>query len=115
MTTAPPPTRSRNRPDIDEAFKWNLSDIYPDWQVWDSARAELDRRIDEFAGLKGTLALGADRLLKAYRLSDDLGQLAYRVYFFPSLRYDEDQRDNSVNARKQQVQALAEIVAEAVR
>jgi len=28
------------------------------------------------------------------------------VYFFPSLRYDEDQRDNSVNARKQQIQAL---------
>jgi oligoendopeptidase F len=28
------------------------------------------------------------------------------VYFFPSLKHDEDQRDNSVNARKQQIQFL---------
>jgi len=35
-----------------------------------------------------------------------LGQLAYKVYFYPSLKYDEDQRDNGVNARKQQIQAL---------
>ena len=34
------------------------------------------------------------------------GQLAYRVWYFPSLRYDEDQRDNTVNARRQQVQIL---------
>ncbi len=106
MPTAPPPSRSRNRPDIDGQFKWNLLDIYPDWDAWDRARAELSRRIDEYAALKGTLAQGPDRLLAAYRLGDELGQLAYRVYFFPSLRYDEDQRDNSVNARKQQVQAL---------
>jgi oligoendopeptidase F len=105
MATAPP-ARSRNRPDIDDQFKWNLLDIYPDWDAWDLARGELNTRIDEYAALKGTLAQGADRLLAAYRLGDELGQLAYRVYFFPSLRYDEDQRDNSVNARKQQVQAL---------
>jgi oligoendopeptidase F len=40
------------------------------------------------------------------RLNDELGQLAYRVYFFPSLKYDEDQRDNDINARRQQIQAL---------
>ena len=56
--------------------------------------------------LKGTLAQGPDRLLAAMQLNDRLGQLAYKVYFYPSLKYDEDQRDNQVNARKQQVQAL---------
>ena len=105
MATAPT-QRSRNRQDTDNAFKWNLEDIYPDWATWDRARAELDRRIDEYAALKGTLAMGSDRLLIALRLNDTLGQLAYRVYYYPSLRYDEDQRDNEVNARKQQVQAL---------
>ena len=43
---------------------------------------------------------------RRYRLNDQLGQLAYKVYFYPSLKYDEDQRDNSVNARKQQIEAL---------
>ena len=104
--TSTAPARSRNRQDIDDAHKWNLADIYPDWQAWDAARAELDRRIAEFAALKGTLANGPDRLLAAYRLSDDLGQLAYKVYYFPSLSYDQDQRDNQANARRQQVFAL---------
>ena len=102
----PTETRSRNRTDIADAHKWSLDDIYPDWKAWESAYAELEKRIGEYAGLKGTLSQGADKLLAAYRLNDDLGQLAYKVYFFPSLKYDEDQRDNQVNARRQQVQAL---------
>jgi len=105
MTSAAPP-RPRNRAAIDDGHKWNLTDIYPDWRAWDGARAELERRIGEYAALKGTLAQGPERLLAAYRLNDELGQLAYKVYFYPSLKYDEDQRDNSVNARKQQVEAL---------
>ncbi len=98
--------RPRARAALAERHKWNLEDIYPDWAAWEVGRATLDRRIGEYAALKGTLASGPDRLLAAYRLNDELGQLAYTVYFYPSLRYDEDQRDNQVNARRQQVQAL---------
>jgi oligoendopeptidase F len=105
MPSAAPP-RSRVRAEIDDGHKWNLTDIYPDWESWDAARAELERWISEYAALKGTLARGPERLLAAYRLNDQLGQLAYKVYFYPSLKYDEDQRDNSVNARKQQIEAL---------
>jgi oligoendopeptidase F len=100
------PVRSRNRAEIDDAYKWNLADVFPDWAAWESARALLDRRIGEYAALKGTLAQGPERLLSAYRLNDELGQLAYGVYYYPSLKHDEDQRDNSINARRQQVQAL---------
>jgi len=97
---------SRERSEIAAEFTWNLDDIFTSWEQWDAARALLESRIDEYAALKGTLAQGADRILKAFELNDDLGKLAYTVYFYPSLRYDEDQRDNSVNARRQQVQAL---------
>jgi oligoendopeptidase F len=105
MTTGAVTTR-RTRADIDDAHKWNLADIYPDWTAWEAALATLEQGIGEYAGLKGTLGQGADALVRAYELNDRLGQLAYTVYFYPSLKYDEDQRDNSVNARKQQVQAL---------
>ncbi len=105
MTTAAPP-RSRNRADIDDAHKWNLSDIYPDWAAWERDRVVLETAIDEYAALKGTLAEGPERLLAAYRLNDRLGQLAHKVVYFPMLAYDEDQRDNAVNARRQQVEAL---------
>jgi oligoendopeptidase F len=37
---------------------------------------------------------------------DEMGALSYRVWYFASLHYDQDQRDNEVNARRQQVQIL---------
>jgi oligoendopeptidase F len=98
--------RSRNRAEIDERFKWNLSDIFPSWEAWSEGFRKLEAGIEQYAALKGTLEQGPGQLLKAYRLSDELGQLAYRVWYYPSLQYDEDQRDNTVNAKRQEVQIL---------
>jgi oligoendopeptidase F len=100
------PARSRRRADIPERFKWNLNDIYPDWNAWEAAYKKLEAGIDRYAALKGTLSEGAHRLLEAFQLSEELDQLAYRVWYYPSLQYDQDQRDNAVNAKKQQVQLL---------
>ena len=97
---------TRERGQIEERWKWNLADIFPGWDAWDEARASLAKGVDEYATLQGTLARGPDALLRAFQLSDSLGQIAYKVWYFVSLRYDEDQRDNAVNARKQQVQEL---------
>ena len=106
MTSQAPPARSRNRAEIPEKFKWNVQDIYGSWEEWDAAYKRLEAGVDRYAALKGTIAQGPDNLLTAFRLSEELGQLAYRVWYYPSLQYDEDQRDNTINARRQQVQIL---------
>ncbi len=102
----PPQARSRRRAEIAEAYKWNLGDIFGAWEDWEKSYKELEAGIEKYAALKGTLAQGPDRLLAAFHLSETLGQLAYRVWYFPALKYDEDQRDNAINARRQQVQIL---------
>jgi oligoendopeptidase F len=102
----PPQTRSRNRGEIPERFKWNLRDIFSNWDEWEEAYKRLQSGIEKYAALKGTLSKGPESLVSAFLLAEELGQLAYRVWYFPSLRYDEDQRDNQVNARRQQVQIL---------
>lgn len=104
MTTAA--AKSRNRADIPVEYTWNLADIYPDWTTWEADRGRLDERIDEFAALKGTLGHGPAALLTAFQLSDALGKLAHTVYYFPSLKYDEDQRNNDINAKRQTVESL---------
>ncbi len=107
LTSAEPAqTRSRRREEIPDRFKWNLMDIFPGWEAWEAAYKEIDGNIDRYAALKGTLAQGPDTLLDAFRLSERLEQLAYRVWYFPSLQYDQDQRDNAVSAKRQQVQIL---------
>ncbi|HMD36425.1 MAG TPA: M3 family oligoendopeptidase, partial [Vicinamibacterales bacterium] len=103
--TLPAPTL-RDRSEIPARFKWNLKHIFEDWQAWQAAYETLDRKIAEYAALQGTLARGADELLRPMRLSDEIGQLTYKVWYYASLMHDEDQRDNAINARRQQVQIL---------
>ena len=110
---APAAVALRERSDIDDRYKWDLASIFPDWSAWDAAYAELDGRIDEFGRLQGTLSGGSARLLTALELRDAIGQLSYKVWYFASLRYDEDQRDNDINAKRQQVQILFAKAAQA--
>jgi len=111
-TEAPAAPPLRDRDSIPERFKWNLKNIFATWGEWESAYAELDRKIDTFAALQGTLAR-AGGLLSALRLRDEIGQLEYKVWYFASLWYDQDQRDNQINARRQQVQILFAKAAQA--
>jgi oligoendopeptidase F len=108
-----PAPQLRDRKKIPDRFKWNLSPIFPDWGAWQAAYDELDKKIDASAALQGTLAKGAEYLLTAMKLSDEIGQLTYKVWYFASLKYDEDQRDNQINARRQQVQILFAKAAQA--
>jgi oligoendopeptidase F len=110
---APAATTLLERDQIEDRFKWNLRHIFPDWSAWDAAYAELDRKIAAFAALQGSLAGGGDKLLAALQLRDDIGQLEYKVWYFASLWYDQDQRDNQINAKRQQVQILFAKAAQA--
>ena len=112
-TEAPAAPPLRDRDSIPERFKWNLKNIFPTWDEWQAAYAELDRKIDAFAALQGTLGQGSERLLASLRLRDEIGQLEYKVWYFASLWYDQDQRDNQINARRQQVQILFAKAAQA--
>ena len=106
-----PPLRDRN--EIPDRFKWDLRRIFADWDAWQAAYLELERKIDRFKSFQGTLASGADALIGALRLRDDIGQLQYKVWYFASLWYDQDQRDNAINAKRQQIQILFARFAEA--
>ena len=101
------------RDQIPDRFKWNLQHIFPDWAAWDAAYADLDAKISVFAGLQGTLASGGEGLLASLKLRDDIGQLEYKVWYFASLWYDQDQRDNQINAKRQRVQILFAKAAQA--
>jgi oligoendopeptidase F len=106
LTEQAPPVRTRNRTEIPDRFKWNVNDIFSNWDAWEAAYKSLDAGVTKYAELKGTLAQGPSQLLEAFRQSEALGQLAYKVWYYPSLQYDQDQRDNTINARRQQVQIL---------
>ncbi|HKY23169.1 MAG TPA: oligoendopeptidase F [Vicinamibacterales bacterium] len=112
-TETPVEQRMRAREEIPEAFTWNLSDIYPSWADWEQGLSEFERKLSGYAELRGTFAQGSGQLLKAFQLEDELGQLSYKLWYYAGLTYDQDQRDNAANGRRQRVQILFAKAAEA--
>ena len=106
MTYRPTAGQLPERAAIPVSYMWDLSHICPSWEEWQGSYRELDAEIEAFKSRQGTLASGAETLLEAFRAMDRMGVLSYRVWYYASLRYDEDQRNNEINARRQQVQIL---------
>jgi oligoendopeptidase F len=96
----------RQRADIPAEYRWDFSAIYKDWPAWEAGMAEMERRMDAFAQLKGTLAQGPQALLKAYQDFDEIGKLQYKVYSYPALQRDVDMRDQAIGGRFQRVNTV---------
>ena len=95
-----------DRDQIPARYKWDLTAICRDWDEWTTSFRQLESDIEGLRRFEGTLASGADRLLGAFQAHDGVETLMYKVWYFTSLHYDQDQRDNAANARRQQVQIL---------
>src|SRR3712207_3080369 len=102
----PEPGHLPERAAIPERYKWQLDDICRSWDEWTAFYRELADGIEQLKKFEGTLGRGAENLLAAFTAQDAVGALMYRVWYFASLQYDQDQRDSEVNARRQQVQIL---------
>ena len=105
-TFRPDPGRLPAREAVPARYTWDLSAVCRDWDEWQDLYEQLDVAIDAFARFRGTLASGHEQLLAAFEAMDRMGALSYRVWYYAALCYDQDQRDNAVSARRQQVQIL---------
>jgi oligoendopeptidase F len=105
-TYRPEPGTLPPREAIPARYTWDLTAVCRDWDEWADRFTRLEAAIEAFKTLQGTLAKGPEQLLTAYRAMDEMGALSYQVWYFAALQYDQDQRDNAINARRQQVQIL---------
>ena len=95
-----------NRDEIPSEYKWNLNDIYKNWNEWEAGLQELKNKMDEFVSYKGKLKESPANLLKVKKLDDELEILSDKVYSYPQLTRDQDTRNQEMNAKLQQVQIL---------
>ncbi len=99
-----PATKERDK--IPAKYRWDFSSIYPDWDAWEKDRVLMEQKMNEYAALKGTLAGGPQSVLKAYKLSDEMNMIAYKVYRYPQLQRDVNTKNTEMAAKLQQVQLM---------
>ncbi len=94
------------RSEIEDKYKWDVSDIYPDWETWEAGMVDLENKMNEFKAMEGTLSSGPENVAKAYKLSDELDIIAYKVYRYPQLQSSLNNRDNDAAGKLQRVGTL---------
>ncbi len=80
------------RKDVQEQYKWNLSDIYPDADAWRAAKNDASERIESIVRYKGKLGESAENLYNALKNYFDVLKELYRVSDYAERLSDEDLR-----------------------
>src|SRR5262252_1897915 len=95
-----PMASALERSQVPEKYQWRLSDLYASEAAWNSAKADLEKRIPALAHFQGRLGGSAESLAIAIdarmKIDRDLAQL----YVYASMLSDQDVRVSSHVAMK---------------
>lgn len=80
----------RERKDIEEKLKWDLSPLFASDAKWEQAFKELEADIKEFPKFEGTLHTSEAALLKALESEGRLSLAFEQLYVYAHMRRDED-------------------------
>ena len=94
------------REEIDPRYKWDLSDLYQNWDEWEKDFKKLDSLIEELSSFKGKLRDSEEEFTKAILLNEELDILSYKVFRYPQLMLDLNSKDQFVASKFQEVQIL---------
>ena len=94
------------RSEIPIEHRWATENIFPTVDAWEKEFAEVANLVEDVTKFKGTLALGADKLLAAFKFRDELEPRLERVYVYASLLSDQDTRVGEHQAMKNRARSL---------
>jgi len=98
---------ARERADIDDKYKWDLSDLYADTEAWTAAKAELEKQIPVVAGFQGRLGESAGTFYEALSTGSDVVKEFSKLYSYASMLYDQDTRVSESNELLQMARKVA--------
>ncbi len=98
---------------VDEAYIWDLSEIYPSVEAWQDARNDVMSRFEEIESRRGTLGDSAAGLYDTLLYISDTTREAARVSAYASLQGDEDLRASGPQENRQLSQVMFARLGEA--
>jgi len=89
----------KDRKDIPEGDKWNLSSLYTDEQAWEEGLKQMESMIPRIPSFRGTLGESPGRLLECLEFFNELDMLEERLGYYAMLRKEEDVADSGSMGR----------------
>ncbi len=105
-TPATTPATSVTPEKIDDKYKWNLEDIYPNVQAWEKDIEKLEKEyFPKFKNYKGKLN-DPKKLLEFLKLDDQASSIIDKVYWYAGFKGDLDQGDTEATELKAKAESV---------
>jgi len=96
----------KNREDIPEKYKWNLSGLYQSDAEWRTAKDQLAQKLGEIEKFRGTITKSAANLLSCLEFNTALAKEASKLSNYAAMNSDLDTRNMTYSGMKQELQKL---------
>lgn len=98
---------SKDRKDIDDIYKWNLSSLYISEEEWENDFVKSKEVTEKIVEFKGKIKEGASNLFKVLCLSDELGRIIENLYTYARMKLDENTKDSKFQSLSDRAESLA--------
>ena len=98
--------QDRDRAKVADAYKWNLTDVYPSQAAWREQKETITAEIARLNEFRGRLGSSPGVLADALELMSRLDKELSRLYVYASMLSDEDTRVSTPQGMQQEMQQL---------
>jgi oligoendopeptidase F len=98
--------QNRDRTAIEDKYKWNLADIYPDGAAWRRAKDTIRRELPSMRRYQGQLASSPQVLFEALEEANRLDKEMARLSVYAGMLADQDTREAVPQGMQQEMQQL---------
>lgn len=95
-------TRDQMNPD----YTWNLEDMIPNQDTWQSLFDDVAKLADDIAAMEGTILNSAETLYKEFQLSEELSTKLMRLYVFSNMTLHQDTSNAAAQEMVQKINGL---------
>jgi oligoendopeptidase F len=98
--------QDRDRARVADAYKWNLSEVYPSDAAWRTRKEAVTAELPTLRAFDGTLGNSARALADALERMSSLDKELSRLYVYASMVADEDTRRSEPQGMQQEMQQI---------
>ena len=94
------------RDQIDDQYKWNLTDIYATDEAWNKDKKALINEVEKIESFKGSLTGSATQLLEALEFNSRILKNTIKLFIYAGMKSDLDTRDMTYLGMKQEIRQI---------
>ena len=97
--------KDKTRDEIDDKYKWDLSQIYSSLEEWNKDFEYVKANGDKYLEFKGKLN-NADNILKYFKFAEEFSKKTDSLYMYAALKFDEDTSNSKYQELKGKIEKL---------